>query len=319
MNDPDDSPTLAEERPPTQEEVGRVVRGADLDVKVAISILAQSGVLGSYDGTDGLRVGDILDMKVDNETKKVTFTTIPALVRVRKRLSKAGRQYLTLIGMEAARNLAEYLERRMKAGEHLTATSSILRPAHVRKPFIRTTNVSDKIRKAVRAAGYPWRSYIFRIFFATQLQQAESKGLVIRAYAKFWMGHHGDMLRRYTLDKQRLTDEMVKDLRDAYGRCQGYLETEPAGKEREDVRVQFRKQLMIVAGYTDEEVEAMDLGVLNDEELQQKLRERLFGVLANNGHKQRVVPVSDVARYISEGWEFVAKLDESQAIVRLPD
>jgi len=46
-------------------------------------------VLGNYDGSDGLRLSNLLEAKIDNEKKLIEFTQIPTLIRVRKPLSKA--------------------------------------------------------------------------------------------------------------------------------------------------------------------------------------------------------------------------------------
>jgi hypothetical protein len=40
--------------------------------------------------------------------------------------------------------------------------------------------------------------------------------------------------------------------------------------------------------------------------------------MANNGSKQKVVPVSEVEGYISNGWEFVAALPNDRAVVKVP-
>ena len=58
INDAEDSPTLANERTPTQEELARIFRACKLDAKAAVALMAFSGlrpqVLGNYDGSDGL-------------------------------------------------------------------------------------------------------------------------------------------------------------------------------------------------------------------------------------------------------------------------
>ncbi|NIM44298.1 MAG: site-specific integrase, partial [Nitrososphaeria archaeon] len=81
------------------------------------------------------------------------------------------------------------------------------------------------IRVAIRKAGFPWRPYVLRSYFDTQLMLAESKGLVLRDYRQFWMGHKGDIENRYTTNKQRLPEEVVEDMREAYRRSQDYLQT----------------------------------------------------------------------------------------------
>jgi hypothetical protein len=54
INDAEDSPTLVNERMPTQEELARIFRVCKLDAKAAIALMAFSGVkpqvLGNYDG-----------------------------------------------------------------------------------------------------------------------------------------------------------------------------------------------------------------------------------------------------------------------------
>ncbi|MEM3506782.1 MAG: hypothetical protein QW589_02850 [Candidatus Bathyarchaeia archaeon] len=64
--------------------MARIIRASSLDAKVAIALIAFSGlrpeVLEDYEGKDGLRIGDFLE--VDNQAKKVKFKRIPTLVRV---------------------------------------------------------------------------------------------------------------------------------------------------------------------------------------------------------------------------------------------
>jgi hypothetical protein len=64
------------------------------------------------------------------------------------------------------------------------------------KHFIRSTNVGDVIRDGIRKAGFPWRHYVLRSYFDTEMMLAESKGLVLRDYRQFWMGHKGDIEHR---------------------------------------------------------------------------------------------------------------------------
>ena len=71
---------------------------------------------------------------------------------------------------------------RMCKGEKLTADSAVITAKHAKKQFIRTVNIGDKIRAGIRAAGFPWRPYVLRCYFETQMMIAESKGLIIRDY-----------------------------------------------------------------------------------------------------------------------------------------
>lgn len=56
----------------------------------------------------------------------------------------------------------------------------------------------------------------------------------------------------------------------------------------------------------------------SDEDFQKMVRERLLGAMANNGNRQKVVPFVEVKGALAEGWEFVAMLPNSEAIMKLP-
>ena len=40
--------------------------------------------------------------------------------------------------------------------------------------------------------------------------------------------------------------------------------------------------------------------------------------MANNGSKQKVIPMGDVENYIAQGWEYVSALPNERAILRVP-
>jgi hypothetical protein len=189
--------------------------------------------------------------------------------------------------------------------------SLLVTPKQRMKPFIRSTNVGDVIRDGIRKAGFPWRPHVLRSYFDTEIMLAESKGLVLRDYRQFWMGHKGDIEHRYTLNKGRLPGEVVEDLREAYRRSQEYLQTGRSESDSEErLRDSFRKQLLAVAGLKPEEIEGMDLS-MEDTEFQELVRRRLLGSVSGRG--QKVVSVGEVERYLSEGWGFVSTLPRAHA------
>ena len=59
------------------------------------------------------------------------------------------------------------------------------------------------------------RPYVLRAYFDTQLLLAESKGKMTHSYRQFFMGHKGDMEARYTVNKGRLTKDMIEDMRES--------------------------------------------------------------------------------------------------------
>ena len=315
-----DTPSLRDERVPTNEELRKIFLSGDKKTRTASVLVAHTGVrlktIGNYQGDDGLRVRDLPEMRVEDGA--VEFEAVPTLVVVRRELSKAGHQYLTFLGEEGCDYVKDYFETRMRDGEELTEDSAIVTPKRRMKPFIRATNVGDVIRSAIRKAGYRWRPYVLRSYFDTQLMLAESKGLVLRDYRGFWMGHKGDIENRYTTNKGKLPESVVEDMREAYGRSQRFLQTTGRGETSEErLRESFRKQLLLVAGFGPEEVEALDLS-MDDEAFQEMVRKRLVGAMVNNGANQRLIGVEEVEGFLSRGWDFVATLPDDRIVVRLP-
>lgn len=314
------TPTLRSERTPSKEELKRIFLSADSKSRVAAVLMAHSGlrpeVIGNYEGNDGLRIRDLSDITIKDNL--VEFKA-PAMVIVRPELSKARHQYFTFLGDEGCGYIKDYIEERMRDGEKLGPNSPVVTPKTAQKDFIRSVNVGDAIRAAIRKAGFSWRPYVLRAYFDTQLMLAESKGLVLRDYRTFWMGHMGDIENRYTTNKQRLPDDVVDNMRDAYLKSLPYLETTKNQNERrEEIMEEFRKQLLLVAGFKNEEMAKIPFASLSDDEFQTIVRQRLLGAMVSNGHKQKVIPINGIEDSISQGWEFMAALPNHKAIMRLP-
>jgi len=314
-----DTPTLRNERTPTPEELRRIFLSGDKKARVACVLMAHSGLrpvtLGNYRGTDGLRIRDFPEMVIEKDT--VRFERTPTMVIVRPELSKGGHQYFTFLSEEGCEYLKDYLEERMRRGEELTADSPIIRPKAAKKPFIRSVNIGDMIREAIRKAGFSWRPYVLRAYFDTQLMLAESKGLLIRDYRQFWMGHKGDIENRYTTNKYRLPEDVIEDMREAYRRSQEYLQTTKPETSREKLVEEFRKQLLLVAGFSPEEIGEIDVTGLSDEEFQDLVRKRLLGNRNGDCGGQKVISLNELEKYLENGWEYVATLPNQKVIVKL--
>jgi len=87
-----------------------------------------------------------------------------------------------------------------------------------------------------------------------------------------------------------------------------------------DLRISMRDTMLEMLGYTEEERQKLDLAKLSDDEFQDLLRKKaaiLFGL--NGTSRQKIVPMTQVAQAISEGWEFITQLPNDQAIVRTPN
>jgi hypothetical protein len=151
-----DTPTLVDERVPSQDELKKVFLCGDERNRIVCALLSQCGfrpeVLGNYDGTDGLQIRDLPEMNIQGNS--ITFNRIPTIVRVRTTLSKKAHEYFTFLSKEGCHYLKEYLELRIRQGEALSKDTAIVTPKFARKSFIRTINIGNAARKPIRKAGF---------------------------------------------------------------------------------------------------------------------------------------------------------------------
>jgi hypothetical protein len=192
---------------------------------------------------------------------------------------------------------------------------------HLAGAHIRTTNISDFIRKAIRDAGFTWRPYVLRRYFDTRLMMAESDGLMIRDYRTFWMGHNGDIEHTYTLNKG-LAKDVLEKMRESYSKAASkcLVTTRRDATNQETMLETFNRQFLTMAGYSEKEISQLgDLTKLSAQNVQDLIQKKSMKALGLNGNtKQKVVPVTDVKNWIVQGWEFVSKLPTEEAVVRLP-
>lgn len=132
------------------------------------------------------------------------------------------------------------------------------------------------------------------------------------------MGHTGNMEARYTTNKKRLPKEMIEDMRDAYKRAQAYIQTGIPGPTEEQINQNLRKQALILLGFSTEQLDKMGLEEMSEEDIQALVRKKLMGVMVNNGNSQKVITEKDLEKYLSEGWQYVDKINAGKVIVRLP-
>ena len=81
-----------------------------------IALISGSGIrpemVGFHDGSDGLRIGGLIDVKMTQG--RITMTRDPYMMMVRAELSKTRRRYFTFTGGNAASRIIEYLNDRME-------------------------------------------------------------------------------------------------------------------------------------------------------------------------------------------------------------
>ena len=132
------------------------------------------------------------------------------------------------------------------------------------------------------------------------------------------MGHKGDIENRYTTNKHRLPTEVIEGMHEAFKRSQEHLMTTKPETNEDKIKKTFKKQLIAVAGFSEEEIARHNETNMTNEELQNLVRQRQVGVMTNNGARQKVIAAADVERHIVEGWEYIAPIAGEKAIVKMP-
>ncbi len=323
------TPTIEDERVPTKNELKQILNYAKERGKCSMVLMAFSGlrpqVLGNGTGTDGLELRDLPELEINGN--EINFIKTPTRVNVRHELSKNKQKYFTFLGPEGCEYLKAYLEKRIAQGEKITPDSAIIafkkgygdtgyRDGERQDRHITRKTLTKEIRTAMRPK-YQWRPYVLRAYFDTQLMVAENNGKIAHAYRQFFMGHKGNMEARYTTNKGRLPKKVIEDMRTAYKKSLEYLETRKTNISEDKLQNAMRRQLLLVAGFNGDEINTMDPNI-SDEEFQELVRRKLVGSVVNNGNNQRVVEVTDVEKFIGKGWDFVAKLTDEKAIIKLP-
>lgn len=325
--------TTENERVPTKEELGTILRSANTRSRMEISLMAYSGLrpeaLGSYRGDNGLKLSDIKEIKINKE--KVDFAKMPIQITVRPELSKARHQYFTFLSEEGCIYLKEYLNERIKAGEKLNGESPLILPdinmsrKKTENQFLETQLISREIKKAIKKAGFKWRPYVFRAYFATSLDIGESKGEISHPWRQFIMGHKGDIEATYST-KKRLSDEIIEQMRQSYKKCEKYFATQSESKQEENTARKLREYTIMMFEATfninlkkEKKEELYLLSIDNfQEELKRIASERKAEIL-NNGNKQKIIPIEEIEKYINEGWEYITQLPNGKAIIKIPE
>ena len=152
------------------------------------------------------------------------------MIKVREELSKNSYSYMTFLCQEGTEYLKNYLEMRIKKGEKLKPSSPVVRSNQKNQNFIGTNAIRTGIRKSFDKAGLPNRPYVLRRYFASMLLRGESQLKIPHSYGQFMMGHQGEMMDIYTLQKGLLVED-IDSIREAYRKCRTYLQTDVSQEE----------------------------------------------------------------------------------------
>jgi len=355
VGDREQTPSILDERVPNKDELRTILLYADDRARCCISFMAFSGlrlqVLGNDKGTDGLRISDLPEIQIQGDS--VSFQSIPTLVRVRAKLSKAGHRYLSFLSDEGCEYLKAYLERRLAQGEKLAPESPVIvvkagyefkgkSPENYGSRFITSKNISRDIRVAMRPR-FTWRPYVLRAYFDTQLMVAENQGKISHSYRQFFMGHKGDMDARYTTNKGRLPKDVIEDMRRSFRDCEEYLSTRKTGMGEDPelttirtmvesgvldlAKPNVRSYLIQKLGIEDMEVKVARMRETGLEE-EEAASQVIIGELGLDPVKleafrskkvkntKKIVREDQLEGFLAEGWDIYSTLPSGAIVVR---
>jgi len=238
----------------------------------------------------------------------------------RSKTSRTGvKKYYTFIGDDAKALIKQWLQIRPKIDKkHLFL--SFNKTTRTWVP-IRPALIGNAITKAAKKAGLIAENGLGRYHIHAHEVRDLFKSLctlsgVNQVASELFLGHAVDKLG---YDKSPQYDE--EWFRNEYRKVEPLLNvvSNPKGfKGDQDLKMAFKRELLLVAGYSQKEIDAMNLTAISDEDLNARIREKLLGVMANNGAKQKVVDAREVEKNLAEGWEFVARLSKGKVVLKLP-
>lgn len=298
------------------DEVRQLILNAPMPYKAVFAVLFQ-GAMGLAEFDQFNRTGW---KKIISELDKPG----PAQVILYRSKTSRGKvsKYYTFLGEDAKTLTKQWLKMRPTSDQDalfLTYRKNDHRWVPVTSAQIGST-VTATARKAKLieendssspANRYHIHAHEFRDLFKSLCQLKGVKNVA----SELFLGHITD---KSGYDKSPEYD--VEFFRNEYRKVEPYLNVlsnPKAMKGEEDISIAIKKQLLLASRYTEEEIEKLNVGDLTDEELSKKIRERLLGV-SNGNPKQKVVPSSEVEKYLKNGYEFVDRLSEDKAIVQVP-
>jgi len=317
--------SIQSEVPPSPEQLRTILYGGmSLRGRSSALFMAHSGVrpgvLGSYQARDGLSLGDLPELKIGDEPR---FGELPFVVRVPARLSKTRQAYTTFGSRELADTYLAYLKERAERGEKLGPKSPVIAadPLGMARGyakdtgFLTTKGVVKELREEIAknvAAGVKLRPYVFRAYCSTRLLLAEANGKIPAALREAILGHDGGVASRYHVGKP-WGPELLKEAREAYRRAEPYLLTSGLPAESSSDRV--LRALFRARGASDKEID--ELATKTDDEIAAWIKERGLAVETEK-RSEKAVPVDTVPTLLEAGWEYVAPLNGTMAVLRSP-
>lgn len=319
-----ENPTIENQVPPSKDNLKKVLRRPSTRTRVAISLMAFTGirprVMGDINGNDGLVLRDMPELILET---KITFSDMekPSMLNVKGFLSKNRKKYLTFLGREVKEYIVEYLNERKNNGKELGPESPLIQIQekgwrkhrnYVEEPhkFFMTTLILMDIKQMILDSGFKWRPYIFKNYYSAQMDMAENKEIISHSLRQFLIGHNGTITDSYA--RKTLTTEQIEEYRDIFKRFEPFVETDVKGLPDEYIR-QTREPLILAMNkwmhleLTEEQVS--EVIALDQDEFQQWINgvsEKEPDSKKTGGQRHVEVNAKDLMSYLDQGYELVS-------------
>lgn len=222
--------------------------------------------------SSGMRIGEALSLKVGD----LNLETSPGTVTIRAKYAK------TKVGRTA------YVSDEAKEALKIITKDA----AKDRLVFDYSGDLWAREKSAIRT----FREIVDRAGLGEMIESHRIHKIHFHSFRKFFLTKAVDILGDHAghalCGHGFYMDTYYKKSEDE--RRQDYLKLMPhlsvsSQAEKVDIRTELAKQLMLIAGFKNEEVNSMNVSEISDEDIQMKIRQRLLGAMANNGNRQRVI------------------------------
>jgi len=194
-----------QKEPISQDVVRKVLYFAPVRTKVILSLMAFSGlqitIIGNVSGTDGIRLGDVVDLNIES----LEFARVPAQIVVRRELGK--KRYITFASRKTCDYIKLYLQSREGQGERLTEDSPLVE--RKKGIFVNAAYVSKLAIRTIARSGMNLLPRELQEYFRAGLQKAVSSQLVPVEYAEVWVGNR-------EVESSALPFDVLEDMRNKF-------------------------------------------------------------------------------------------------------
>lgn len=301
-------PTVENEVVPTKDQIITFLRNGKHATQVIVSLIAFLGV--RFNVMADLRIKDFPEMRIaENE---IIFEKMPTRVKIRKELSKNGKEYQTFLIETGCMILKNSLEIRMKKGEKLDS-ESLLVPTECDKTTLRqrAKAISRRLNTVFDKVKYGSRPYSLKNFFATALLNS---GLE-QNWQTFFMGHTGPVQNTYSVRRQQPAEQIEQMRKIFKEKIEPHLIPQDSNVDA-SVRREFKKYAK----------EAFGVEISDDADTNETISEiaEIYRAGKNDLStrdnvpkiKQKSIDESELDAYLANSWEFQGTLASGKIIVK---